>query len=370
MAEQQSESSVQPDAWFNTLAKLSDTGVVLVAMNGDVEFASERACALLGCSGDDAIDSCTRILQEPLKSLLNDDRDVPDPAEAVGEFKVEVPSASGPQHISANIHQVDVAACAGYLIILQDIGARERAAEDLMLAARMRNIGRSYQALAHDLRTPVSAILLHLQNMANFLDRETQLGEERRRKLTEYMDTIKQGVQMLDKSLQNILHELAPTQKHRSSFNMRDLLLEIAEIINGIAKQRHIRISIRVCDQDLLVEGHRDRLKHAIMNLCANAIEAMEDKGELRLALTPAGQNMLIEIGDNGPGIAAQVQEKMFERYFTTKISGTGIGLAVAKEAVVKDGGNLEYKTSPGEGTTFTITLPRVRNMPEDERKL
>jgi signal transduction histidine kinase len=101
-------------------------------------------------------------------------------------------------------------------------------------------------------------------------------------------------------------------------------------------------------------------LKQALLNIVVNGIEAMPNGGQLYLRLLLAGDEISLEVEDRGPGIPEEAQEKIFQLYFTTKTNGSGIGLAVAYQAVQLMGGMLAMRSQPGHGTMFRIDLPAV----------
>jgi signal transduction histidine kinase len=99
-------------------------------------------------------------------------------------------------------------------------------------------------------------------------------------------------------------------------------------------------------------------MRQALLNVAMNAIEAMENGGSLRVDVSQEDGSSVISISDSGPGISAENREKIFQLYFTTKTKGSGIGLAMTFRAIQLQGGNIEWTSEPGQGTTFRISLP------------
>lgn len=110
----------------------------------------------------------------------------------------------------------------------------------------------------------------------------------------------------------------------------------------------------------LCTRGDRGDAWSVVWNLATNAVEALPPEGHLHLTLKASGDQMHLTVQDDGPGIDADAQKRIFEPYFTTKNTGTGLGLAMVKQAVENLGGTLSLHSSPGEGTRFEIELPRV----------
>jgi signal transduction histidine kinase len=126
----------------------------------------------------------------------------------------------------------------------------------------------------------------------------------------------------------------------------------------ALAKQVSIRTAIQ---PGLHVAGDRSSAWAIVWNLAGNAIEALPVGGTVSLQLTDAGDRVRLCIEDDGPGMSSEVRSRIFEPYFTTKNSGTGLGLSLVKQAVSALGGQLELESEPEQGTRFLIQLPRVR---------
>jgi signal transduction histidine kinase len=111
---------------------------------------------------------------------------------------------------------------------------------------------------------------------------------------------------------------------------------------------------------DKFVKGDKNQLLRCFNNLIKNAIEArMENRpGIIKVRLYNTGKNAFIEIDDNGAGIPESLKSQIFTPNFTTKSSGTGLGLAFVKQALENMGGNISYRTELGRGTTFYINIP------------
>jgi signal transduction histidine kinase len=141
----------------------------------------------------------------------------------------------------------------------------------------------------------------------------------------------------------------------------------------------------------MLIRGDPDMLKQAILNLVTNALDALKsdamkgeamksdamkreaiksdamkreaiksDRGSLLLSVTPQGNTVVVEVADDGPGIPANVRDKVFQLYFTTKSRGSGIGLAMTYRAVQLHNGTIDFTSEDGRGTTFQLRFPAV----------
>jgi signal transduction histidine kinase len=137
-----------------------------------------------------------------------------------------------------------------------------------------------------------------------------------------------------------------------------DTAAEILTFLEPEAAAHHIRTSLVLPAGDVFVQGGRDLLRQALLNIAVNAIEAMEQGGQLTLRVERHAETCMIAIADTGPGIPADQLETIFQLYYTTRPRGTGIGLAMAFRAAQLHGGTIEVTSEMGKGTEFRIVLP------------
>ena len=124
------------------------------------------------------------------------------------------------------------------------------------------------------------------------------------------------------------------------------------------------------CDDHLQIQADPLQLKQVLINLLKNAAECLDHQGSICLRAKRGTARLggeeteaaLIEVEDTGPGIPHDIQKRIFDPFFSTKGDGTGLGLAIAARIIDKHGGNLEFDTEPGKGTTFRIVLPACPN--------
>jgi signal transduction histidine kinase len=111
-------------------------------------------------------------------------------------------------------------------------------------------------------------------------------------------------------------------------------------------------------DPDITVNADRDQLRQALLNLITNGFEAMPDGGVLTVSATTAGGSAQITVTDTGTGMSAETREKIFTPFYTGKVRGIGLGLAVTKRVVDAHGGTITVESTPSVGTSFTISVP------------
>jgi signal transduction histidine kinase len=146
------------------------------------------------------------------------------------------------------------------------------------------------------------------------------------------------------------------------------ILREAVEVVGPAAAQARVERAVEVEAGLPEVVADGELLRQAFLNLCVNAIQAMQDRGGGRLVARARrlGDGVAIEVQDTGPGMAPDVAARVFEPFFTTKANGTGLGLAIVRQAAEAHGGAVEVESEPGRGATFRIRLPAAAAAPAD----
>ncbi len=226
----------------------------------------------------------------------------------------------------------------GQLVLLNDLTETRRLQDQLARHERLSSLGRMVASLAHQIRTPLSAALLY----ASHLNEQTLPVETQQR----FAGRLKER-----------LHEL----EHQ----VRDMLVTPATLLQTLqaAAQTHVQgVAIRwQCDShDGELLCNRDTLVGALLNLIENAIQASGADLRLKVHLYNRGNTLRLSVSDNGSGIEPQVLARLGEPFFTTKTTGTGLGLAVVKAVVRAHQGDMQLRSRLGRGTCAMLCLPLI----------
>jgi signal transduction histidine kinase len=220
-----------------------------------------------------------------------------------------------------------------------------------MRGEQMAVVGKLAAALAHELNNPLGAIALFTQHALEEIDP--------REPLAEYLGTVKRNANLCKKIVRDLLEYARQRPPERRALALRALLGDVVRTLEPQAQTSGVTIR---CDCDIqqdIVIGDPDQLRQALVNLGLNSIEAMPDGGLLRFRLISRPDGAVqIAVVDNGVGIPLEQQERIFTAFHTTKPQGTGLGLTVARDLVTAQGGAIEFESTRGLGSTFTITLP------------
>ncbi len=178
------------------------------------------------------------------------------------------------------------------------------------------------------------------------------------RRVQEALDLIEMSAESAWSAAQRVLDGRRPRAEEAArSVDLSAFVDEAARLLapKALAKNVQVRTAI---EPGLRVPGDRGSAWSIVWNLAANAVEALAPGGTVELRLSASGEHALLVIEDNGPGMSAEQQRRLFEPYFTTKTTGTGLGLPLVKQAVDDVGGSIDFQSEPGRGTRFSVTLP------------
>jgi signal transduction histidine kinase len=239
----------------------------------------------------------------------------------------------------------------GLLVRLRDPEAQRKIGRELQTADRLAAISRVSGGVAHEVKNPLNAILLHVEVAKAKLSRgDTDVQPQ--------MEIISREILRLDRVVKTFLDFTKPVELNLAIVPLQDLLGEIVELARPQAEAAKIRVQVLSEAEGTAVRVDRDLLKQAVLNVVVNAIEAMPDGGELRFEATADEDTAELRVTDTGRGIPAELRDKIFRLYFTTRKEGSGIGLAMTFRIVQLHDGTIDFTSEPGKGTTFFIRLP------------
>lgn len=243
----------------------------------------------------------------------------------------------------------------GALLTLRDAESVRRIEDEIEMSRRLSASGRITRGVAHEVKNPINAIVLHLQLLQNKLK---QVDPDTRR----HMDIIDSEIHRLDRVVQILVDFTRPRELRLEEIDLRTLLEDVVTLATPEAGQRGVTITSDLPQQSLGIRADSDFMKQAILNVVINGVQAMPNGGKLSISARRDEDDVITEIRDQGAGIPPEVQEKIFELYFTTKKGGSGIGLAQTYQVLQWHYGSVDFESVQGQGTTFRLTLPLSEN--------
>jgi len=243
----------------------------------------------------------------------------------------------------------------GALVTMRDVESVRRIENEIEMSRRLSSSGRVTRGVAHEVKNPINAIVLHLQLLQ---DKIKQDDPEMRR----HMDVIGDEIRRLDRVVQILVNFTKPRDLHLEEVDLRKILEDVAVLTAPDAERRGIKVEKSLPSEALMVRVDSDLMKQAILNLVINGVQAMAHGGTLTVLGYRADEMVVAEVRDQGNGIPPEAQEKIFELYYTTKKEqgGSGIGLAETYQIMQWHYGSIEFDSIVGAGTTFRLRLPAV----------
>jgi len=251
----------------------------------------------------------------------------------------------------------------GRVLLLTDVSETRKIQELLARHQRLAAMGEMAAALAHQIRTPLSAALLYMTNAAR-----RDLGAEHRLELLNSATVCLQDLEQLISDMLQFARGAGQSDEH---FELVQLL-ESLELALAPMADTGSQVRISAAARPLTLTGNKDALVSAILNIASNALQAAGPDGCVKIdtAITPL--QLEISVIDNGPGVPADMREKIFESFYTSRPDGTGLGLAVARSIVRAHGGDIMLLDEDGGGARFVIRLPLAApstNRPDSARE-
>jgi len=252
--------------------------------------------------------------------------------------------------------------------VIADRTETERRSEERRQSARIESLATLTAGIAHEIKNPLNSLTIHVQLLRKGAERVAQsLGEDspevaRMRRSAEILE---EEVHRLATIVEEFLGAVRPIRAQFRKASIADLLVSLAELFGPECESHGIELALDLDPSMPLLRMDPDLIRQALVNLIRNAIEAIAPPGEekrhggrivLRTALK--ADHALIEVQDDGPGIAEEDRLRIFEPYHTTKFHGTGLGLMVVYKCVHAHDGRVGLTSEPGAGTVFHIALP------------
>ncbi len=241
----------------------------------------------------------------------------------------------------------------GQIILLSDVSELRSLQDMVNQQKHLSAMGEMVASMAHQVRTPLSTAILYASQM-----NKVSVSDNQRIK---FSNKILERLNYLERQVNDMLVFAKEGHLTMDVFSLQNLLKRINENMQDIKIENAVKFSIGNDVQADVMLGNEDALLGAIMNLLNNAVEAQNGEGRITLQLNQPDQTSLqIRIQDSGTGMDDDTKQRLFEPFYTTKVKGTGLGLAVVDSVVRAHSGSIQCESQLGQGTLFTLLLPCV----------
>jgi signal transduction histidine kinase len=239
----------------------------------------------------------------------------------------------------------------GALLIMRDTEPVRRIGDEIEMSRRLSASSRVTRGVAHEVKNPINAIVLHLQLLQNKL---AQQEPDTRR----HMDIIDSEIRRLDRVVQTLVDFTRPRDLHLEEIDLRRLLEDVAQLAAPDAEQHGVTIDLHLPERGLPVKVDIDLMKQAVLNVVINGVQAMPQGGGLTISARRQNGMAFAEVQDQGKGIPKELHDKVFELYFTTRKEGSGIGLAQTYQILQWHYGTVDFESTETTGTVFRFQIP------------
>lgn len=303
----------------------------------------------------------------PLWECLRDDelslffRDMLEGEETVLDREFALETKSGTRIIALSVTPlVKDRRIQGTLVHAEETTDKRKREARLRRAESLASLTTLAAGVAHEIKNPLGSISIHVQLIRKSMAACVTPSQ------TRYLDILDEEIERLNRIVVDFLFAVRPMDITPINDDLNALVAELGEFMRLEAEQGSVSLTVD-CDRAVpLLPIDKRYMKQALLNLVKNALGAMPEGGSLTLRTALAGDEVRLSVEDSGVGIAEDKLGKIFEPYFTTKENGTGLGLTLAYKIVKEHSGDITVRSRPGQGSTFTITLP----VPQRERRM
>ena len=243
----------------------------------------------------------------------------------------------------------------GHAMILRDITESRRSAQQTLESERLNALTLLAAGVAHEIGNPLNSLHIHLQLMERKVRKlEGKVKEE----LQEAIAISRAEITRLDSIVSQFLQAIRPSKPVLHPENVNAIVEEAVRFFSPEIEDRDIVVEQELRSDLPLLELDRDQMKQVFYNVIKNSFEAMKRRGILRIRTDMDATHVNISFTDTGGGMSAESLSRVFEPYFTTKSSGSGLGLLIVRRIVREHGGEMAIESNEGKGLTLTIRLP------------
>jgi two-component system, sporulation sensor kinase E len=246
----------------------------------------------------------------------------------------------------------------GNLIHVEDVTEKRSKEVRLRRAESLASLTNLAAGVAHEIKNPLGSIGIHLQLIQKKLGGKQKIDAK---DFGQHLAVIGEEVDRLNRIVVDFLFAVKPMDTRLEDANINLVIQELLDFVRPELDQAGVKIESDLSAAVPLLRIDARYIKQALLNLIKNAVSAMPDGGKLTVRSLRIGEDVQIRVSDTGTGIPEKIMDKIFEPYFTTKSFGTGLGLTIVFKIIKEHFGDISVQSRPGEGTTFTLSIPIPR---------
>jgi photoactive yellow protein len=345
-----------PSVDFATL-DLLPYGIIVLDATGTILYYNAREEAIAGRSRDAVmgrnffrdVAPCTQ-----LGEFFDRFRDVIEAEGLTAEFGFHFPFPKQTRDVEIALTSFRYGGEVLCLVSVRDLSEEEDLRQRIRSAERFSEIGEVTAGVAHNFNN----VLMAISTWTSVLSQQEVQSEMGRRAVQQINAAVDGGRRMIER-IQEGIRDKRNVDALVSKVNIESVIRAAVDMASPRAGTRDIRIVTDFTDGLPALSGDEAELQEVVVNLIANAIDAIGDEGVIEIGTRSAFGGVAVDVTDNGSGMPEATRRKLFRPLFTTKgAAGTGLGLSTSFAIILRHGGEMHVRSSPGEGSTFTFRLP------------
>jgi two-component system, sporulation sensor kinase E len=353
----------QEKGFLETVFNAIQEGIIVTDSKSRITYLNDAACGVFGLEAGEAIG---KRLDERIRGLdwgsltrsggpVSHDMEIFYPQNRFINFYVvplvmeqREPTLAAPATAAEEV---------GHVMILRDITESRRTAQQTIESERLNALRLLAAGVAHEIGNPLNSLHIHLQLMERSVQK---LQDGEKAELEQSIDVARSEVNRLDSIVTQFLKAIRPSRPQLRPENVNTIVEEAVRFFAPELQDREIVVEQELRSDLPSLQLDRDQMKQAFYNVIKNSVEAMHRHGTLRIRTDLADTHVIVRFVDTGGGMSAENLGRVFEPYFTTKPSGSGLGLLIVRRIVCEHGGELSIESGQGRGLTLTIRLPFI----------
>jgi PAS domain S-box-containing protein len=366
MPKRAAKSSRHTDVFFRHMVGNMRNGVFAIERNGGVVLVNDEACRLFG------LPAAGTLVGLPYADVLHAHPDIVrvlggafEMAALPNRAELRLKSTDTVIGYTLSLVRDEAGAAVGAALFFKDLTHVEQIEERERLRDRLAAVGEMAAVMAHEIKNPLAGI----EVLAGLLRRKAPQNED----VQSLVKDIISEAKMANAIVQEVLAFVRPVRLQVDRTSLPDAIASAIALADNKVSRGSILVDTALPPDLPLVGADQYQLTQVFANLLINAYEALDGRGRIVIsaslantaaegALLPDGHlavdTLVIDIADDGPGMKADVAEKIFNPFFTTKAQGSGLGLAIVRKIIDAHEGRIDMTTGDGRGTRFRVTLP------------
>lgn len=335
------------ETYSNKLIKSVSDVIIVVDNKNIVKEINEAALNLFNLKYKDSIG-------KKINTLVNNKifGEIFLTAKSVNQITCDI-AGETKQLLVSKSHFVDGNEMENSVLIIKDFTEIKKLENQIARSEQMNAMGHLASGVAHEIRNPLNSIATIVQQ----LDKDFE-PTENKEEFHSLARIVYKEVRRMNKTIENFLKFSRPEPITKMEFSLSELITSLEIQYKALLKKKSIKL---IVEQNWggEVNWDRSKIQQALINLIQNSIEAIGENGTIRISISDKVKDVIIKINDTGSGISKDNLNKIFNLYYTTKASGTGIGLGIIQRIINEHDGIIIAESEEGIGTTFIITIPK-----------